>query len=102
MKWKAANPEKVREQKRKWYQRHKDEIAKKQAMRLAADPTPKRSRNRAWKAANGYKSDRRVFAVDGRLSPGLIDKLLQLQRGKCACCKLPLGDKYHLDVRRKL
>lgn len=33
----------------------------------------------------------------GRLSVGIQEKLFMLQKGKCACCGLPLGDDYHLD-----
>ena len=33
----------------------------------------------------------------GILSVDIISKLLVLQKGKCACCRLPLGDDYHLD-----
>lgn len=31
------------------------------------------------------------------MSSGLAIRLYKLQRGKCACCGLPLGDDYHLD-----
>lgn len=33
----------------------------------------------------------------GRLSPGLAKTLFSLQKGKCACCGLPLGNDFHLD-----
>lgn len=33
----------------------------------------------------------------GRLSKGLAEKLFKLQKGKCPCCGLPLGENYHLD-----
>lgn len=33
----------------------------------------------------------------GKLSADLKDRLFKLQRGKCACCGKPLGDRYHLD-----
>jgi 5-methylcytosine-specific restriction endonuclease McrA len=39
----------------------------------------------------------RKRATGGELSNGLVEKLFDLQRGKCACCKQPLGDDYHLD-----
>lgn len=31
------------------------------------------------------------------LSPGLSEKLFELQGGRCACCGKKLGKKYHLD-----
>lgn len=33
----------------------------------------------------------------GRLSRDLTQKLFKAQKGKCACCGLPLGTNYHLD-----
>ena len=58
----------------------------------------------AWRAANPearrtYKQNRRSRKVEngGILSSGLSLKLFALQRGKCACCKQPLGEKYDLD-----
>lgn len=27
----------------------------------------------------------------------IAERLFKLQRGKCACCKQPLGDDYHMD-----
>ena len=45
------------------------------------------------------KANRRArkCAVDGNLSSDLKSKLFTLQRGKCACCGLPLGSNYHMD-----
>ena len=36
------------------------------------------------------------------LSVGLSAKLFKLQKGKCPCCKQPLGDDYHLDHKMPL
>lgn len=33
----------------------------------------------------------------GNISKNLIEKLFKLQKGKCPCCKQPLGTDYHLD-----
>lgn len=33
----------------------------------------------------------------GTYPKGIVAKLLKLQRGKCACCRMPLGADYHLD-----
>ena len=33
----------------------------------------------------------------GKLTPGISIKLFKLQKGKCACCKKPLGTDYHMD-----
>jgi hypothetical protein len=44
-----------------------------------------------------YSQNRRKKTGSGKLSKGLAAKLFILQRGKCACCKKPLGNDYHLD-----
>ena len=46
---------------------------------------------------NNHNRRARMLEVGGKLSSGLSGRLFKLQRGKCACCKLPLGDDYHLD-----
>lgn len=63
-----------------------------------------RATSAAWVAANhpqvriqrqNYRAKKK--ANGGKLSHGLAERLYKLQRGKCACCGLPLGDDYHLD-----
>ncbi len=39
----------------------------------------------------------RIKAIGGRLSKDIAKKLFDLQRGKCACCRNPLGSTYELD-----
>lgn len=41
--------------------------------------------------------NRRQKLSGGKLSKDIADKLYSAQKGRCACCKLPLGDDYHLD-----
>lgn len=72
--WKSAKPEQRKATQRDWLQNNLDKHRTYQHNR------------RAKKKANG-----------GKLSPNIADRLLMLQRGKCACCGLPLGDDYHLD-----
>lgn len=33
----------------------------------------------------------------GKLPPGTVSRLFSLQRGRCACCRVKLGDDFHLD-----
>lgn len=83
------NPEKVKESKRIYALKNKEQLkAKAKAKRLE---NPERRRR-----AKQNRRARERLAV-GTMSIGRVDKLLVLQRGKCACCKLPLGDNYHLD-----
>ena len=58
----------------------------------------------AWRLANPEKRRihhqnrrARIRAAGGELSVGLAKRLHNLQRGKCACCGLQLGDDYQLD-----
>lgn len=40
----------------------------------------------------------RLMGCTGRPTAGIDERLLKLQRGKCACgCKRPLGDNFHRD-----
>lgn len=72
--WRAKNPEKANESTRSWQIRNKDKVSV-------------------------YKENRRAKKsnANGKLSSELKGRLFKLQRGKCACCGLPLGDNYHLD-----
>ena len=70
----------------------------------AANPEKKKAYNAAWRAANPearriYRQNRRARKLEngGNLSRGLSAKLFKLQKGKCPCCKQPLGDDFHLD-----
>jgi hypothetical protein len=88
-KWKANNKERIRQATARRNQEIRDVI---------------RAQNAAWRKANPdaikiYAQNRRarVRACGGKLSRGISEKLFTLQRGKCACCSLPLGDNFHLD-----
>lgn len=39
----------------------------------------------------------RKTAAGGSLSGGIVDKLMVLQKGRCACCGEKLNGKYHID-----
>lgn len=54
-------------------------------------------RVRSFKRINEQNRRARKRENGGVLSKGLTERLFKLQRGKCACCKQPLGDDYHLD-----
>jgi 5-methylcytosine-specific restriction endonuclease McrA len=85
----------------------------------AKNPDASRARTQAWKDANPERrkatqaaylqnnkprhliniQNRRARKIKagGELSKGLGERLYFLQKGKCACCEKPLGDKYELD-----
>lgn len=87
--WRAANPGKGRATDAAW---------------RAANPEKKRLSRASWRAnhpeaARIHHQNRRARkkAAPGKLSKGLSAKLFKLQKGKCPCCKQPLGDDCHLD-----
>ena len=87
--YRAKNPEKVKASKDRCYQNNREKYLKTKAEYYAAnlDKFLIYSHNRRLrKTANG-----------GKLSVGLKDKLMKLQKGKCACCGNPLGVDFHID-----
>lgn len=103
-KWKKDNSEKVRAGYANYYLNNKKKIGKRTAeynsknrnkLRIAAaaarklNPESSRIKNRNRRA--------RALNAGGVLSKFISVQLFALQRGKCACCGLPLGDNYHLD-----
>ncbi|WP_409266831.1 HNH endonuclease [Massilia sp. BHUDP2] len=87
--WRAANPERMRAATAAWRAKH---------------PDRQKAAEEAWRAANPWFTRsslirrRAQLAVSkGRLSRDIVQRLLALQRGRCACCGESLGDEYHLD-----
>ena len=87
--WRLANPEKIRAASEAW---------------KAANQEKAKGCIAEWKAAHPeallmYNQNRRALkkGAGGKLSKGLFAKLFKLQKGKCPCCKQPLGEDYHLD-----
>lgn len=83
-KYYAHNAERMKEASAKYYYEDKSEIAVK--MRGAY----KEMRRINW-------LNRSARASGGRLSKDIAHRLLKLQKGRCACCRKPLGRKFHLD-----
>ena len=87
--WRAKNLEQQRIYKQKYYLENKEKVSE----RIDA------WRKRNPEAYRRYKQNRRSKKLlkGGKLSYGLHIKLFELQKGKCACCKKPLGKNYHMD-----
>lgn len=85
--WTKANPEKAKAYGVAWRQRNKDQVRESRAS----------YRGKNLKAYRIYRQNRRLAQSGGRLSPDISETLFSLQKGKCACCKRPLGADYHLD-----
>lgn len=117
--WSAANPERAKAIVDAWRKANPEKVKASRAARYMASQEQTKATNAAWRANNLDKvkatsaawareniEAKRIHAQNRRsrklesggiLSKGLSDKLFNLQRGKCACCRLPLGDEYHLD-----
>jgi len=87
--WRAANPERKRANDASWIERNPER-------KRANDARYYRKNKQQWRV---YGENRRARerASPGIVSKDIVQKLLRLQRGKCACCKKPLGSNYHLD-----
>jgi HNH endonuclease len=111
-KWRTSNPDAMKSLQKKWYVDNRDRVKKASHFWRAGNPffgrseeaRVKRAATQAkWQAANLElrriaNHNRREKESGGKLSKGLIYKLLRLQRGRCAvcCCDL-VKAKYHLD-----
>jgi hypothetical protein len=87
--WRAANPDRKRANDASWIERN-------QERKRANDARYYRKNKHRWRV---YSENRRARerASPGIVSINIVQRLLRLQRGKCACCKKPLGSNYHLD-----
>lgn len=102
--YRAANPEKWRAYAAAYRVANSAKVRAAIAAYRAANPDKVRASAAAWQADN--LEARRIIQQNraarqrdsgGSLSKGLSAKLFKLQKGKCPCCKQPLGKDYHLD-----
>lgn len=111
------NPERKKEYNAIWKANNKERIKLTTASRYKEKKDVMRAQAEAWKAGNldkvrelssrwrkenktkikTYRQNRRASCSGQAISTGAVERLLTLQRGKCACCGLPLGDNYHMD-----
>ena len=102
-KYRLEHPDKVKESEAKRYIKRRESMKEYLKKYRASRPEGEAyARTLAWRLANPsalrIQSENRRFRKDGgKLSRGLAEKLFRLQRGRCACCGLPLGKRYHLD-----
>ena len=99
-KWKLANPEKVKASQRKYWLANKGYWLKYYAEYYKNNPQKKADRalkNKPFWRLYAQNRRARIRKNGGQLSVGLAEKLFKLQKGKCACCKKPLGNNYHMD-----
>lgn len=97
--------------------RNKEKVAVRQKKYYSLNAAYAKKKAKEWfennkerakaRASEYYKNNPEVFhnsrvirrerESTGRLSSGLVSKLLKLQKGLCPCCKQPLDDDYHID-----
>lgn len=121
--WRLANPEKVKESKSKfhaknpekakvyaakWYAENAIQACASQKKYRERNPEKQKAKTAKYESENPdakriRKHNRRTRerANGGKLSKDIAIKLLNLQQGKCACCRIHL-EKYHLDHRMPL
>ena len=115
--YKAAHPEETKASRKKWKKgwnkRNPEKLVAQKARSRKRNPSARRARQARWNARNPEKvravkrvaqQNRRARKKQngGRLSTGLVKRLLVLQKGKCTCCALPLGKDFHLDHKMPL
>jgi hypothetical protein len=77
--WKEANPEKVKESSRQYYERNKEEIKSKTLARQRENPENRRKTVRRWSLVRKYN-----------ITPEQYDAIVERQKGLCAICRKPL------------
>lgn len=99
-----ANPDKEKARRAAYYIANAEKERVANAKRYMENPEKYRAAAIAWHKANPLSSVRsnlnrriRKREIGGKISKGIIAKLLKLQKGLCPCCKQPLGKDYHLD-----
>jgi 5-methylcytosine-specific restriction endonuclease McrA len=84
-KWNKENQEKIREIAREWKKNNRERHLQ---------------NGREWRRQNKERvsvyNSRRRSRYNGHTSDDVAD-ILRMQRGRCACCKVKTGEKYHVD-----
>lgn len=102
--WRASDPERARESVRRCRANNPERVLQLAAEYRAKDPERNRRQVSEWAKKypdkrNAIQQNRRARKIGGggKLSPGLTQRLLVLQKGRCACCGASLAFGYHLD-----
>jgi hypothetical protein len=103
-KYRLENAEKVKRSQDEWRAKSFEQQRLYQQKHYLENKETVSARIDAWRKKNPdiyrvwYENRRaRKLSVGGVLTLGLSLRLFQLQKGKCACCKKPLGSNYHMD-----
>lgn len=100
----SSNKSRASELNKEWMRRNKEVRAAYEAKYRAENKELKRELYKKWEKANlparlriNANRRARIAGNGGVLPRGIREKLFAQQKGLCACCGLPLGEKYHLD-----
>lgn len=103
-KWRSENHKKDSARKLAWQRQNREKVAAINARYRERNPERSALYSNQWRKLNPemarvqlQNKRAKKRANGGKLSPGLAVKLFARQRGKCACCGLPLGSDFHLD-----
>lgn len=102
--YRERNAEKCREAVRRWRAENPEKSQQLATLYRAIDPEKNRRAVRTWAKMyparrNAIQQNRRARKIEagGKLSIGLGERLLVLQKGRCACCGESLDAGYNLD-----
>lgn len=103
-KYRKSNRDKIKANKARWYAENRERLLAESVEWKKANPERVKAIQARYNAKRPelrriINQNRRakVLQCGGRLSVDLAEKLLLLQKGRCAFCRLPLGADYHLD-----
>lgn len=102
--WYRENREKMRAYGAARYANNRERFLEYQRKRHEANPQRAVAAVAAWRRKNPdlyrvqqHRYRARKANAGGKLSPNIVQRLLVLQRGRCACCGKRLGKNFHLD-----
>lgn len=87
--WREENPAAVRAEKRRYRQRHREQLAQYSRDRYAADPVRARS--------YVHNSRGRSAGVGGSIAADDVRHHLHSQKGRCYWCGTPVADAFEID-----
>ena len=105
-KYAKENPDKVKESKRRWHERNRDDVNRKHRERKRLNPERYKEENRKWWADNrdkareyGHKRRSAMKGAGGSFKAQDIKKIMDMQRGRCAepMCRVDVRNEYHID-----
>jgi len=103
-KWYVTNREKQIDKARKNRSDNKEKVRESKRLYYAENREARMAYHKKWLSENPERN--RIYLLNrrarkkssgGKLSPGLAERLLALQKCKCAVCRKSLKDGYHLD-----